>query len=77
NNVRGLIEQRIQLVDDNYNSNLQKELPNLKIIKCRLNDEINSQRMTPRLILLVKLADTIEQFENKVKVLSSTSQQPL
>ncbi|HFJ9454144.1 TPA: P-loop NTPase fold protein [Bacillus tropicus] len=77
NTVRGLIEQRIQLVDDNYNSSLQKDLPNLKIIKCKLNTEINSRTMTPRLVLLTKLVEEIEEFENKVKLLNSRNQQPL
>lgn len=74
NTVRFLIEQRMKLVDDNHNSNLQMELPNLKIIKCRLNDEISSREMTPRLVLLMKLVDEIKGFENKVNRINSISQ---
>lgn len=71
NTIRGLIEQRIQLVDENHNSNLQMELPNLKEIKLRLNAEINSRTMTPRLVLLKKLVEEIEGFESKVSFLNS------
>ncbi|CAM4269041.1 hypothetical protein BAQ46_18520 [Bacillus paranthracis] len=74
NTVRFLIEQRMKLVDDNHNSNLQMELPNLRIIKCRLNDEISSREMTPRLVLLMKLVDEIKGFENKVNRINSISQ---
>ncbi|PGH90735.1 hypothetical protein CN900_17420 [Bacillus anthracis] len=75
NTIRGLIVQRKELVDD-Y-SNLQMELPNLKEIKCKLNAEINSRTMTPRLVLIESLVKDIEEFENKVNSLNSTSQPAL
>ncbi|MGI8277379.1 KAP family NTPase [Bacillus mycoides] len=74
NVVRGLIEVRIQLVDDNQNSHLQMELPNLNKIKCRLNDEINAQKKTPRLVLLEYLVKDIEEFKKKIESLNNASQ---
>ncbi|ANC07829.1 MULTISPECIES: P-loop NTPase fold protein [Bacillus cereus group] len=77
NTLRGLMRHRIQLIDDKYNSNLQKDLHNLKIIKYRLNNEINPQIKTPRLVLLEYLVEDIKEFENKVNRLNDTSQPTL
>ncbi|MCU5537236.1 KAP family NTPase [Bacillus cereus] len=77
NTIRGLIIQRKDLVDENHYSNLQMEFPNLKETKCKLNAEINSRTMTPRLALLKCLVKDIEEFENKVNRLNSTSQSTL
>ncbi|MEH7542539.1 hypothetical protein V7249_21980, partial [Bacillus thuringiensis] len=74
--LRGLMKHRIQLIDDKHNSNLQKDLHNLKIIKYRLNNEINSKTKTPRLVLLEYLVEDIKEFEDKVKTLNNTVQQP-
>ncbi|USL15811.1 P-loop NTPase fold protein [Bacillus thuringiensis] len=75
--VRSLIKQRIQLVDDNFYSNLQKDLPNLMIIKSRLNDEINSRTKTPRLVLLEYLIKDIKKFEKKVNSLNTINESTL
>lgn len=77
NLIRGLIRQRKELVDENHFSDLQMELPNLKKIKCKLNAEINSRTMTPRLVILEGLIKDIEEFENKVNLLNSASQSTL
>lgn len=74
NTVRAIVKQRIQFVDDNFNSNLQKDLPNLKIIKSRLNVEINSRTKTPRLVLLEYLIKDIKEFEKKVNSLNAINE---
>ncbi|MED1115189.1 P-loop NTPase fold protein [Bacillus paramycoides] len=73
--IISLIKQRITLIDGN--SELQEELPPLTELKCKLIDGINPLKMTLRLVLLKELIDTIEEFENKVKLLNDTSQQSL
>ncbi|PKJ54667.1 hypothetical protein [Bacillus sp. SN10] len=67
-----LIKQRITLVSEN--SELLKELPNLLILKCKLIDEINDYKMTLRLASLKELIEKIDEFEDKIKCLNSTSQ---
>ncbi|ACK95818.1 hypothetical protein CN498_20700 [Bacillus thuringiensis] len=70
-----LIKQRITLVSGN--SELLKELPNLLILKCKLIDEINDHKMTLRLASLKELIEKIDEFEDKIKCLNSTSQATL
>ncbi|PEJ12119.1 P-loop NTPase fold protein [Bacillus toyonensis] len=67
-----LIDNRITLVSGN--SELLKELPNLLELKCKLIDEINFDKMTLRLALLKELIEKIDEFEDKIKCLNSTSQ---
>ncbi|PDZ02651.1 hypothetical protein CON03_27825 [Bacillus cereus] len=74
NAIRGFIRQRKDLINQNHYSSLQKELPNLKKIKRRLNNEVNSRKKTPRLVILEGLIKEIEEFENKVNSLKSTNQ---
>ncbi|HGA1023140.1 TPA: P-loop NTPase fold protein [Bacillus cereus] len=71
-NIRGFIRNRKEFVDENHYSYLQTELPNLKKIKCGLNTEIKSRKMTPRLVYLMWLVEDIERFEDKVKNLNNT-----
>ncbi|MGG0704843.1 P-loop NTPase fold protein [Bacillus paramobilis] len=73
-NIRGFIRNRIDYVDENHYSYLQTELPNLKKIKCRLNTEIKSRKMTPRLVHLMWLVEDIDKFEDKVKTFNNTVQ---
>ncbi|MFE5130451.1 hypothetical protein, partial [Bacillus mobilis] len=75
--VRGIIRDRTKIVDENHYSYLQRELPNLKKIKCRLNTEIKSRKKTPRLVYLMWLVEDIEQFEDEVKTLNNIAQQPV
>lgn len=77
NTIRGFIKQRNDLVYENHYSNLQMELPNLKKIKCELNDEIKLRTKTPRLVLIEYLVEEIERFENKVNRLNSAIQSTL
>ncbi|MGY1418846.1 P-loop NTPase fold protein [Bacillus cereus] len=74
NTIRGLIRSRIVLVDEEHNKEMKMELSNLKIIKSRLNAELNKRTKTPRLILLEHLVEELEEFENKVNDLKSTNQ---
>lgn len=71
NAIRGFIRQRKDLIDQNHYSSLQKDLPNLKKIKCRLNNEVNLRKKTPRLVILEGLIKDIEEFENKINRLNS------
>ncbi|MED3583646.1 P-loop NTPase fold protein [Bacillus thuringiensis] len=75
--IRGFIRERTKVVDQNYYSYLQTELPNLKNIKCRLNTELESGTMTPRLVHLVWLVKDIEKLENEVKTLNDIERQPV
>ncbi|MEW9595141.1 P-loop NTPase fold protein [Bacillus toyonensis] len=70
-----LIDKRITLVSGN--SELLKELPNLLELKCKLIDEINFDKMTLRLALLKELIEKIDEFEDKIKCVNSTSQATL
>ncbi|HGN6580743.1 hypothetical protein CN943_22020 [Bacillus thuringiensis] len=70
-----LIDKRITLVSGN--SELQKELPNLLELKCKLIDEVNFDKMTLRLALLKELIEKIDEFEDKINHLNSTSQTTL
>ncbi|MGN4672474.1 P-loop NTPase fold protein [Bacillus cereus group sp. MYBK225-1] len=70
-----LISQRITLVS--VNSDLLEELPNLLELKGRLIDEVNFDKMTLRLALLKELIEKIDEFEDKINHLDSTSQTTL
>ncbi|WP_025118146.1 P-loop NTPase fold protein [Bacillus sp. H1m] len=70
-----LIKQRIILVSDN--SDLLNELPNLLKLKCKLTDEIIPDKMTLRLALLKELIEKIDEFEDNINHLNSTSQTTL
>ncbi len=72
--IRGFIRERTKVVNQNHYSYLQRELPNLKKIKCKLNTELESREMIPRLVHLVWLVEDIEKFENEVKTLNDIEQ---
>ncbi|PFJ21938.1 hypothetical protein COI92_30140 [Bacillus anthracis] len=72
--IRGIIRERTKVVNQNHYSYLQRELPNLKKIKCKLNTELESREMIPRLVHLVWLVEDIEKFENEAKTLNDIEQ---
>lgn len=75
--IRRFIRHRKGVVNEYHYSYLQTEFPNLEKIRCRLNTAIMSRKMTPRLVHLMWLVEDIERFEDKVKTLNNTVQQPL
>lgn len=75
--IRGFIRNRKEFVDVSHYSYLQTELPNLKKIKCKLNTEIKSLKMAPRLVSLMWLVEDIDQLEDKINTLNNTAQQPV
>ncbi|HDR7725982.1 TPA: hypothetical protein QCX71_005672, partial [Bacillus cereus] len=75
--IRGFIRNRKEFVDVSHYSYLQTELPNLKKIKCKLNTEIKSQKMAPRLVTLMWLVDDIDQLVDKMNTLNNTARQPV
>ncbi|MGE7632719.1 P-loop NTPase fold protein [Bacillus paramycoides] len=75
--IRSFIRNRKGLVDEHNYRYLQYEVSNLKKIRCRLNTEIKSQKMTPRLVYLMWLVEDIDRLEDKVKTLNNTVPQSI
>ncbi|MCH5477261.1 hypothetical protein L4A40_29930 [Bacillus cereus] len=53
---------------------LKIDLENLKLLKQMLNDQINHERMTPRLVSLKELIGAIKEFEYQVSIMEKINE---
>ncbi|MGG0293211.1 P-loop NTPase fold protein [Bacillus pacificus] len=72
NSFRMLVEKRVSGL--NELPQLKIDLENLKLLKQMLNDQINHERMTPRLVSLKELIGSIEKFEYQVSIMEKTNE---
>lgn len=69
---RMLVEKRVSGL--NELPHLKIDLENLKLLKQMLNDQINHERMTPRLVSLKELIGAIKEFEYQVSIMEKINE---